>query len=96
MYFGYVTFYITLPAGVTDVLGLPAQRTYIVKDIQEGGSKAIFCPYRVKLQDVSTVLDDSFCVYASSARPLAIGQTIDLAGKESIFGLRFSNMRVHR
>jgi hypothetical protein len=89
-YFAYLTFYVILPACVTQVLGVPAQRRYVITHISTRSGNAILCPYSVELDG-----DDSFCMDESAVERLSVGEPIDLEGKESIFGFRFLNVQAN-
>lgn len=88
-YFAYVAFYITIPAALTQILGAPAHREYVVAAIDQASKRAWLCPYRVKLQGVRTVLTDSLCVDEAFAQSISSGAVVSLRGNESVFGFRF-------
>ncbi|MBS1994655.1 MAG: hypothetical protein JSS86_00035 [Cyanobacteria bacterium SZAS LIN-2] len=94
-YFGYVAFYIMLPVGFTVIFGEPTQRSYIVEEIEKVGARATLCPFRVKLEGVSTVLDDSFCINEITVRLFSVGQSVELVGTETKFGFRFTDIRAN-
>ena len=91
LYFFYVCLYVTIPALVTSSFGVPASRTYVIENLEQGGSKAWLCPYRIKLRGAAFVLSDSFCVNEQFARKYAVGQQIRLTGKQTLWGFRFLN-----
>jgi len=93
-YFSYVAFYITIPAGITEVFGSPSHRQYVIAGIQPSTRKAWLCPYRVKLVGVRTVFSDSLCADASFVERISPGENVRFAGKESVLGFRvFDNAR---
>lgn len=92
-YFVYVFFYMSLPAAYTQAFGNLARRTYEIESVEKGGAKALFCPYRLKLQGTYTVLGDTFCVGENFATIHSPGESVVLSGRESVFGVRFNNDR---
>ena len=91
-YFFYVTVAMTAPALLTQAIGKPKQGDYVVEDLRRGGFRATLCPFRMRLQGVTTVLDDSYCVSENFARAHANGESLHLAGLESALGFRFLNV----
>lgn len=92
LYFYYVSCFVSFPALLTDSFGAPAAKDFVIEEIDKGGSRARGCPYRLKLQGVVTVLDDTFCVSAAFASQHEAGQSIRLTGAETVMGFRFRNV----
>jgi hypothetical protein len=91
--FSYVSFRMTVPALLTDVIGVPASKKFVIESLEQGSAKArLLCAYELSLEGVTTVLDDSFCASEEFARQHAAGQAIQLTGKQSRFGFRFENV----
>lgn len=91
-YFFYVSFYITIPGLITEATGTPVKKDYVIEDLKRGGIRARLCPYNLKLQEVVSVLGDTYCVSKTFAGQHAIGETIQLSGNESSLGFRFLNI----
>jgi len=91
-YFSYATFYIALPATITQAFGFSTTHVYEIEEISRNQEKAFLCPYSLHLADVKTVLGDSFCIDSSLAQQLQAGQSVKLHGRESAFGFRFERL----
>ena len=91
VYFSYVSFYVTVPALLTEAIGVPATQEFVIVGLKKGSARAVLCPYRLRLAHATTVLDDTFCVSKAFARQHSAGQSIQLTGKQSRFGFRFTN-----
>ncbi len=92
MYFAYITFVMAVPAWVVGHLGTPATREFVIEEVKKASRRATLCPYRLRLHGAVTVLADSFCVSEAFSLQHASGQSIQLVGRESFLGFRFTNV----
>jgi hypothetical protein len=83
--------YFTIPAIVTAVVGKDVEKVFTVSSFYY--SQNASCGYKLKLKEISPILNSGFCVGLSYVDgEFKKGSRVVLYGQESMFGFRYTRI----